>query len=229
MIKTFEQFISEECNEGLLDKLNLRRVKITSDYKKYIEDLETPRSVYNENKGRIKFNTLSDFEKQYLKDIKLALKNEEFAKKREQNKKIVKGYYGEIIDAVRDMVVSMQMAGYRDYQLERTQVSGYGNLDDKGTDPEKQHHCDLYQLTTDIKLGDKTYKLSSVFLVEGNRYIKKQTFQLISFYIYNGDKNGSTYLNSFSNEELEMMPENKDLKIYDFKYLFRNERFVFDG
>ena len=225
MIKTFEQFISEECNEGLLDKLKLKKVKITSDYKKYIEDLESPRFVYTENNKKIKFHELSDFEKVYLKDIKLALKDEEVAKKREKNKIFVKEYFREIINVVKDMTVSMHMATYRDYDLERKYINGY-TLSSKGRDEE--YECELYELTTEIKLGDKPYKLSSVFLVEGDLDTKKQTYQLLSFYVYYGDKNGSTYLDSFSNEELEMMPENKNLDIYDFKDLFRNERFVFD-
>ena len=226
MIKTFEQFIFEECNEGLLDKLKLKRVKITSDYKKYIEELEDFRYFWSEKKGKIKFYELSNFEKHYLKDIKLALNNEEVAKKRELNKKIVKEYYREIIDAVRDMTISMHNGTYNDYDLDRSNTNAYDVRDIK-------HASELYELSTEIKLGDKPYKIISVFIVgdfsTGEPDIRKdiQRSRLISFYVFGGDKNSSSYLKCFSNEELEMTEENKDLDIYHIKDLFRSEKFVF--
>lgn len=213
MIKTFEQFISEECNEGLLDKLKLKRIKITSDYKKYIEDLESPRVVYTENTQIKKFNDLSDIEKTYLKQIKIALKDERIAKRREQNKKFVDEYYLEIINTVKDMVVSMRNGTYDDdYLVNLTNIKR-----------DKESECLLYELTAEIKFGDKPYKLSSVFFVKDDYYTKNKICQLISFYVYYTDN----YLeNFFSNEELEMTPENKDYDVYDLKDYFKIDRFV---
>lgn len=213
MIKTFEQFISEECNEGLLDKLKLKRIKITSDYKKYIEDLETPRVIHSKNSQIKKFDDLSDIEKTYLKQIKMALKDERVAKKREQNKKFVDEYYLEIINTVKDMVVSMHNGTYGDdYLVNLTHISR-----------DKESECQLYELTAEIKFGDKPYKLSSVFFVKDDDYTKNKIYQLISFYVYCIDD----YLHtSFSNEELGMTPENKDYDVYDLKDYFKIDRFV---
>ncbi len=214
MIKTFEQFISEECNEGLLDKLKLKRIKITSDYKKYIEDLETPRVVHRNNTRIKAFNDLSDIEKTYLKKIKLALKDERVAKRREQNKKIVKEYYLEIINTIKDMVVSMHNGYYADdYYVKSKTITR-----------DKESECLLYEITAEkIKFGDKEYKITSVFFVKDDYNTKKKICQLISFYVYSIDNYLET---TFSNEELEMTPENKDYDVYELKNCFEIDSFV---